>query len=147
MVTVNTSADISGRSTKTSMESMSTVDWHVSCMSVESRSSHDQYIDRCIDQCINQGTLKDTWSQVFTVWVFIIGSVCTLFHKFAVIGHCDYLGLSGFMSLEGKLLSDRLSGLGRAYLFNSYTCINMPSGLVGYIITCLAYIYTRISKR
>ena len=63
MVTVDTSADISGSSNKTSVDSRPTVDRHVGRMSVESRLSIDRYIDRCIGRCIGRGTLKDTWSQ------------------------------------------------------------------------------------
>ena len=44
MVTVDTSADISGSSTETSVDSRSTVDRHVSRVSVEGRSSSDRYI-------------------------------------------------------------------------------------------------------
>jgi len=48
------------------VDSQSTVDWHVGRMSVESRLSSDRYIAWCIGRCINQGTLKDAWSQFWT---------------------------------------------------------------------------------
>ena len=60
MVTADTSAEISGSSTKTSVDSRSTVDWHVGHMSVEGRSSNNQ----CIGRCIGRSTKKDSWSMI-----------------------------------------------------------------------------------
>lgn len=48
MVTVETSADIRGISTKTSVDCRLTMDRQVGRMSVESRSSTDRHIDWCI---------------------------------------------------------------------------------------------------
>ena len=49
MVTVDTSADISGSSTETLVDSRSTVDRHVSRVSVEGRSSNDISTDASVD--------------------------------------------------------------------------------------------------
>ena len=59
MDSVDTSADISGGSTTTSVDSRSTVNRHVGRESIECWSSLDRYIDRCTDR----GTLKGTWSE------------------------------------------------------------------------------------